>query len=174
MFVGLIFVSLSAEFGGGHTKADKLGYSESGHYKEGRFINLITTKMDMGFKNMFTTIKEFSESRPGKFPSAELLINYVNSLEIVNNRAPRLIWFGHSAFLLQFDGKTILLDPMLGKTPAPHPLLETNGYSKALSIEIEKLPSIDAIIISHDHYDHLDYGSIKKLKHEGRKLCSET
>ena len=53
---------------------------------------------------------------------------------------------------------------MLGKTPAPHPLLETNGYSKALSIEIEKLPSIDAIIISHDHYDHLDYGSIKKLK----------
>jgi L-ascorbate metabolism protein UlaG (beta-lactamase superfamily) len=53
---------------------------------------------------------------------------------------------------------------MFGKVPAPHPTLGNNRFSKELPIEVEKLPLIDAVLISHDHYDHLDYGSIKKLK----------
>jgi L-ascorbate metabolism protein UlaG (beta-lactamase superfamily) len=62
------------------------------------------------------------------------------------------------------DGKNILIDPMLGESPSPLPFLGSKRYSDELPIAIEKLPQIDAIIISHDHYDHLDYGSIKRLK----------
>jgi len=64
------------------------------------------------------------------------------------------------------DGKKILLDPMFGDTPAPHPWLGSKRYSDGLPIEIEKLPRIDFVIFSHDHYDHLDYGSIQKLKNK--------
>jgi len=58
----------------------------------------------------------------------------------------------------------ILIDPMFSETPAPLPILGPKRFSAELPIEIEELPKIDAIILSHDHYDHLDYKSIQKLK----------
>ncbi len=59
---------------------------------------------------------------------------------------------------------------MFGAVPAPHPWLGKKRYSKELPIEVEKLPAIDLIIFSHDHYDHLDYGSIQKLKGKTKKF----
>jgi L-ascorbate metabolism protein UlaG (beta-lactamase superfamily) len=59
---------------------------------------------------------------------------------------------------------TLLLDPMFGRSPSPFPIFGPKRYSVKLPIEIEELPTIDAVIFSHDHYDHLDYGSIRKLK----------
>jgi L-ascorbate metabolism protein UlaG (beta-lactamase superfamily) len=62
------------------------------------------------------------------------------------------------------EGKRIFFDPMLGESPSPHPLLGPKRFSKELPIDIDKLPFIDAVVLSHDHYDHLDYESIIKLK----------
>jgi L-ascorbate metabolism protein UlaG (beta-lactamase superfamily) len=89
-------------------------------------------------------------------------------LEIVSHEPSitQLTWFGHSAFLLELDGKKILIDPMFGPSPSPIPIFAVKRYSKELPIAIEKLPFIDAVIFSHDHYDHLDYGSIQKLKNK--------
>jgi len=121
--------------------------------------------MDMSLGNLYTMTKEFITGVPNDRPSNELPVLKIDSTEIANfNKGNRLIWFGHSAFLLQLDQKNILIDPMLGDVPAPHPWLGGKRYSKQLPIEIEQLPKIDAILISHDHYDHLDYGSIQKLK----------
>ncbi|MEP4757808.1 MAG: MBL fold metallo-hydrolase, partial [Nonlabens ulvanivorans] len=64
----------------------------------------------------------------------------------------------------KMNDKSILIDPMFGKVAAPHPWLGANRFNSELPIEIEDLPSIDAVIISHDHYDHLDYDSIIALK----------
>jgi len=90
---------------------------------------------------------------------------HIDSLDIVNHKdKTRLIWFGHSTFLMQMNNKNMLIDPMFGAVPAPHPTLGVKRFSKELPIAIEKLPHIDAVLISHDHYDHLDYGSIIKLK----------
>src|SRR5690606_6974738 len=92
-------------------------------------------------------------------------VEALDSLDIAGyTGSTRLIWFGHSAFILQTNNKTILIDPMFGKVPAPHPMLGSNRFSKNLPIGVDKLPRIDAVLISHDHYDHLDYGSIQKLK----------
>jgi L-ascorbate metabolism protein UlaG (beta-lactamase superfamily) len=66
--------------------------------------------------------------------------------------------------MLQINGKTILIDPMFGKVAAPHPLLGAKRFNSTFPIEIEKLPRIDAVVYSHDHYDHLDYESVLKLK----------
>lgn len=165
IIIGLIFINTSPQFGGKHSKADKERYALSGHYENNKFVNLIPTKvMDMSLSNIVGMTKDYIKGNTHKAPQFELPVLDLDSAEVSDFSANRLLWFGHSAFLLQLDGKNILLDPMLGESPAPHPMLGTKRYSENLPIEIEKLPSIDFIILSHDHYDHLDYNSIMKLK----------
>ncbi len=165
------FLLFSPEFGGKPSKADKKRFEASNNYSDGVFVNEIETNMDMSAGDMWKTLKEFMRDTPGRRPQKPLHQESVDSTEIANYSGPsRLIWFGHSAFLLQMDGQTILIDPMLGKVPAPHPWLGGNRFNEDLPIILEKLPKIDAVIISHDHYDHLDYGSIKKLKEKTSKF----
>ncbi len=158
-----LFLNISPQFGKGATKEQKNEYAKSGHYEKGKFINQSKTVIDASYWNM---IKEMIKGSPNRRPHQNIVVEKIDSITIENHNTniTQLTWFGHSAFLLQIDGKMILLDPMFGKTPAPHPLIGPKRYSKELPIEIEKLPFIDAIIFSHDHYDHLDYGSIQELK----------
>lgn len=163
--VAALFINLSPEFGGKANKEEIAKYEKSGHFEEGKFVNQIPTSMDMSFGSMMGTMIDFIKGVPNGKPQFDIPVEHIDSIEVVeNNSRSRLIWFGHSAFLLQIDGKNILIDPMLGNVPAPHPYLGGKRYSKELPIEIQKLPRIDAVLISHDHYDHLDYGSIQLLK----------
>ncbi|MCG3056155.1 MBL fold metallo-hydrolase, partial [Escherichia coli] len=75
-----------------------------------------------------------------------------------------LTWFGHSAFLLSIDNKKLLIDPMLGPTASPVSFIGSKRYSQDILHIIDEMPPIDAVLLTHDHYDHLDYSSIKKLK----------
>lgn len=160
-----MFTNLSPQFGKDPSPEKKNQYEKSPNFKEGKFHNLIPTSMDMDFWKAVKMLPKFFAGTPNSRPDFELPVVKVDSLDLVNSPSPtQLIWFGHSAFLLQLDGKNILLDPMFGEVPAPHPLLGRSRYSKELPIEVEKLPEIDMILFSHDHYDHLDYGSIQKLK----------
>jgi len=164
VIVGLLFLNLSPEFGRTPSKEQKASFEKLDNYNDGKFINQSPSPMDI---NTFKVLREFLKNDPGRKPSKPIDVEKVDSLDIAQNPGkPKLTWFGHSAFLLEMDGKNILIDPMFGDTPAPHPWLGTNRYSKELPISIDKLPPIDAVIISHDHYDHLDYGSIKKLKNK--------
>ena len=74
-----------------------------------------------------------------------------------------LTWLGHSTFILRVDGKTILTDPFL--TERASPLSFVGGVTRYSppGIQIENLPPVDIIIISHNHYDHLDVHTIDKF-----------
>ena len=159
------FVNFSPQFGGRISKESQLQYAKSDNYKNGKFINKKEIRLDMGFSDMVSTGVKFFQNTPGTVPDKSIEVEKIDSITLAQYKdKPRLIWFGHSAFLLQIEQKNILIDPMFGEVPAPHPVLGTKRFSNELPIEIEKLPNIDAIIISHDHYDHLDYNSIQKLK----------
>jgi len=161
----VLFVNFSPEFGGSQSKQKLAQFEKLDYFEDGKFSNLMPTNMDMDFSEAIKMLPEFFKNDPSRRPDFELPIAHRDSLELVTKDHPtRLVWFGHSTFLLQIDGKTILIDPMFGEVPAPNPLLGKKRYSKELPIEVEKLPHIDMIIMSHDHYDHLDYGSIQKLK----------
>ncbi|MCP4520580.1 MAG: hypothetical protein GY827_02595 [Cytophagales bacterium] len=167
---GTLFINLSPQFGGSATQEQKEAYAKSGHYddKEEIFINAVPTAVG-GFS--WDLLVDFIKGNPEGTPDHNLVPEKVDSLSLVTKdiEFTKVTWFGHSAFLLQMDGKNILLDPMLGESPSPSPLLGTKRYAKELPIEIEKLPVIDAIIFSHDHYDHLDYESVKKLMPKVKK-----
>lgn len=161
----ILFLYLSPEFGGSPSEEQKAIYVKSDNYANGKFVNRGDVKLSMSFGDMRKSLVGYFNPPPNTIPKQKLPIEKIDSLEITSYKdSTRLIWFGHSTFLLQIKNKNILIDPMFGKVPAPHPTLGNNRFSKELPIDIEKLPLIDAVLISHDHYDHLDYGSIKKLK----------
>lgn len=164
--IAALFINLSPEFGGEATDSQKADYAKADNYADGKFVNEKEANMGMDFKDGLKTMRQFFGSDPSRQPTEPQPIISIDPDEVAQNpdSLTRISWFGHSAFLLQIDGKNILLDPMLGPTPAPHPWLGTQRYTDELPIEIDELPNIDAVLISHDHYDHLDYGSIVKLK----------
>ncbi|MGL1888872.1 MAG: MBL fold metallo-hydrolase [Reichenbachiella sp.] len=163
VIVATLFINLSPQFGGKQNKNKLARFELSKNYKEGVFINNTPTSMDMSPAKIWSILKDQFSAVDTK-PGLDIDTYKIDSLEITKNKVARITWFGHSAFLLEMNGKNILIDPMLGNVPAPHPWLGANRFSNQLPIEIEKLPRIDVIIFSHDHYDHLDYGSIKLLK----------
>lgn len=158
-----LFVNLSPQFGQAPSQEQKTYYATLANYKDGDFVNTEATAIE---PNYWRLLKNWWNSSLNKRPSKDLLVEKIDSLSIEGNKDEntRIYWFGHSTFLLEIEGKKILLDPMFSEVPAPHPWLGEKRYSKELPIEIENLPFIDAVILSHDHYDHLDYESIQKLK----------
>ncbi len=164
-FIVVLFINLSPEFGGQATEIEQEVYAKSINHKDGIFVNKQPVRSSMSFEDIKKSLTSYFTPQPKTFPSKNIESEQVDSLAIANYKGKtRLIWFGHSTFLVQIDKKLILIDPMLGEVAAPHPMLGSKRFSKELPIEIEKIPELDAVLISHDHYDHLDYGSIKKLK----------
>lgn len=170
--IGVVFVNTSPEFGGSPTKEQAEQYALTGHYEDGKFVNQIPSEMEVGVKDIPSLLYQQIKGDPARQPNEKFNVQHIDSMKILQkpDTITRLTWFGHSAFLLEISGKKILLDPMFGDVAAPHPWLGKSRYSNGLPIEIEKLPEIDAIIMSHDHYDHLDYGSIMKLKEKTKQF----
>ncbi len=172
LIAGTLFINLNPAFGGTPTESDTAKYKESGLYKNGRFKNQIPTSLDMGLGELASTLTDFIKGSPDRQPATAIPVVKLDSLDIAARTGDetRLTWFGHSAFLLEIDSLKILIDPMFSSSPAPHPWLGPKRYFDELPIEIEKLPEIDAVLISHDHYDHLDYNSILKLKNKVKQF----
>ncbi|WP_317167653.1 MBL fold metallo-hydrolase [Flagellimonas sp. HSM57] len=162
----VIFVNFYPSFGGKITKELQKEYAQSKNYKKKQFVNEKDVPKNLSFVETLGIMRKFFFTKvPNGSPDKPLKVQKIDSTAIADyNGDTRLIWFGHSAFLLQINGKNILIDPMLSDVPAPHPWLGSGRFSKELPIAIAKLPIIDAVLISHDHYDHLDYESIRKLK----------
>ncbi|TYA72030.1 hypothetical protein FUA24_18855 [Seonamhaeicola marinus] len=162
--IGVIFVNTSPQFGGNQSEESLIKIKNSPNYNgDGAFKNQELTLASTGFK--WSSIPKFFTNGNNKVPSGVLPQNKLTTEYFENEpKEPRITWFGHSALFLEMDQLNIFIDPMLGNVPAPHPLLGGSRFNKELPISIENLPEIDLVLISHDHYDHLDYGSIQQLK----------
>ncbi len=74
----------------------------------------------------------------------------------------RATWLGHSTVLIEIDGLRVLTDPVWGKRASPSQLAGPKRF-QPVPLGLKALPKLDAVVISHDHYDHLDYTTIKEL-----------
>lgn len=167
-----LVVKFYPSFGGDVNKERQSVYEQTTHYKDGKFINLntnTTMPQNQSLGSMLKIAKKFffEKVKNGR-PSRDISVIKLDPTEVADyvKKEARLVWYGHSAFLLQIDGKNILLDPMFGQVAAPFSWMGEKRFNKELPLEIKKLPKIDAIIFSHDHYDHLDYESVMGLKNK--------
>lgn len=80
----------------------------------------------------------------------------------------KVIWFGHSTFMLNLKGKIILIDPILSNYASPLFFIMRRFQESPLTLE--ELPKIDYILISHDHYDHLDMPTVRYFKDKETKF----
>ena len=77
---------------------------------------------------------------------------------------PSITWLGHASFIVRIAGKTILTDPFIGKTAGPMGIGPKRFVASALTVD--ELPAVDVIVVSHDHYDHLDAHAINNYRHK--------
>ncbi|WP_233268669.1 MBL fold metallo-hydrolase [Cellulophaga sp. L1A9] len=167
-----LFTNFYPSFGGDVSKARKLIYQKSAQFKQGKFNNTKPVPKDLNFSETLKLSYTFLTTKvTNGRPKKDLKVHKLDSAAVANyTKEARLVWYGHSSFLLQLKGKTILLDPMLGKVAAPHPLLGANRFNTDFPLAVEKLGTIDAVIFSHDHYDHLDYETILKIKDKTKQF----
>lgn len=76
----------------------------------------------------------------------------------------KITWFGHSSYLIQIDGKNLLVDPIFSERSSPFQFIGTRRFKGTDFVKAEELPELDIVLLTHDHYDHLDYHTILKLK----------
>jgi L-ascorbate metabolism protein UlaG (beta-lactamase superfamily) len=82
-----------------------------------------------------------------------------------------LVWFGHSSYFMQVDGKRMLVDPVFSGNASPFKFT-TKSYPGSDVYTPDDIPEIDYLFISHDHWDHLDHATILKLKPKIRKIIT--
>lgn len=79
-----------------------------------------------------------------------------------NESGFRATWLGHSTVLLEMDGLRVLTDPVWSARISPFGLLAPKRF-QPVPVRVKDLPKLDAIVISHDHFDHLDHGTVLQL-----------
>jgi len=134
---------------------------KSPNYRDGKFRNLHDTpQLTQGLGTALYDYA-FKKSKEGE-PKEDLPSLFVD-WEKIDSTKPTLVWLGHSSYLIFIDGKKILVDPVLSQSASPIP-----GGGKPFKgttvTSAEALPAVDYLIITHDHYDHMDYETLKKIK----------
>ena len=132
------------------------------HYVNGAFQNLIDTPMrtqDTSFAS--NVISMLFDRNPNLKPSAALPASRVD-LKALPPQEDVVVWMGHSSYFVQLGGKRILIDPVFSTNAGPFP--GTNVAFPGTSVyTAEDMPPIDVLLVTHDHWDHLDYPSAKAL-----------
>lgn len=155
-----LFVNTAPQFGQKPIGEDLDRIQRSPHYKGDKFVNLIETNMG-SFVDMVKVLPDAIFGKGGN-PLAPLPVKFQQHNSPASDSLVYVTWYGHSALLIEIENKRILIDPMLTDVSSPVKMGSKRfPYNKP--IPIEDLDSIDVVIISHDHYDHLDYKTILKL-----------
>jgi L-ascorbate metabolism protein UlaG (beta-lactamase superfamily) len=158
----VLFLKFAPQIGQVPEGADLERIKKSPNHNGEIFINKVETH-EANFSEAMKTLPDFIWNKNGS-PEKPISTDFDNSINSKDSSC-YITWFGHSAFLLEIDEKRILIDPMLGNSASPI-YVTTKRFPYTEPIDLSAIKDIDAVIISHDHYDHLDYPTIEKIKDE--------
>jgi L-ascorbate metabolism protein UlaG (beta-lactamase superfamily) len=159
----ILMIKLNPAFGGSLTEEQKQAFSKYDHFEYGRFVNPEPTSMSFSLSDMVSLLRDAAKRHVDHRPNRKLLAIELDWNKVASEE-DSVTWFGHSSILVSMDNKKILIDPVLGLRTSPISIAGSKRYTGSLLSVIDDMSMIDAIFITHDHYDHLDYSSIKKLK----------
>ncbi len=144
---------------------------QSPNYKKGAFQNISPTSMKPEGVSYWKMTKEFFKKHPEVAPSFNLPF-VKTDLKKINAEEPVIVWFGHSSYFIRIANKNFLIDPVFSGNAAPVSFM-VKAFGGSNEYKAEDMPPIDYLILTHDHYDHLDFKTVRKLKSKvARVICS--
>jgi len=152
---------------GGKIEGERLArVNASPNFTDGRAQNTVETRMgsDDTWRDMREFFVEWFRGAEERKPPVPVLMETLNpaDLESVRQRGVRLIWLGHSSVYLEVDGTRVIIDPVWSDRASPFKIAGPKR-THPVPIALADLPTVDVVIISHDHYDHLDPGVVREL-----------
>ena len=141
----------------------------SPHFKDGSFKNLSNTPDLTEGVTYYAVMKEFLFTKKKRVKPTDTIPSTKTDLLNLNPKQDVLVWFGHSSYFIQLDGKKILVDPVLSGSASPLSFT-TPAFIGTDAYTTDDIPEIDYLFISHDHWDHLDYETLQKLKPKIKKV----
>ena len=179
LFIGVLLLLVLAvyafvrtePFGSLSAGTRKQRIEQSPNYRDGKFQNLSHTPDLAEDASYYSVIMEFffrKKERPrptSELPALKTDLKQLDPYEQV------LVWMGHSSYFIQADGKKILVDPVFSGAASPISFT-TRAFTGADKYTTDDLPNIDYLFISHDHWDHLDFTTIQKLKNKVAKVIT--
>ncbi|HEX2616821.1 MAG TPA: MBL fold metallo-hydrolase [Flavobacteriales bacterium] len=167
-----LYFALSPRIGSNPKGARLARIHASPAYREGKFQNPVPTDMNMPFHVMRKVMWEMLKGGDGREPKQ--VIPVVPFDKAAWERLPdtgfALAWFGHSSLLLKLDGITFLTDPVFSKRASTFSFAGPKRFRYTQHMSVDLLPKVDVVLLSHDHYDHLDHATIKQLR-DKRFIC---
>jgi L-ascorbate metabolism protein UlaG (beta-lactamase superfamily) len=144
---------------------------KSPNYRDKQFQNINHTPQLTEGVSMLTVMRKFffgnKENRkpPTSLPSKKTNLLNIDPAENI------LVWFGHSSYFIQVDGKKILVDPVFSGAASPLSFT-TKSFPGSDVYTTADFPEIDYLFITHDHWDHLDYETVVKLKPKVKQVIT--
>ena len=132
----------------------------SPNWRGGRFVNKLPARQPPLFKTLGKWLRGADNTVPAASPP--LVTRVAREFNVAPKSGLRITWLGHSSFLVEIDGRRVLVDPVLSERASPFSWAGPKRFHKA-PLSIDDLPTIDAVVISHDHYDHLDHRTVRAL-----------
>lgn len=158
------------EFGRAPSGERLVRMQASPHYKNGQFQCLEPVENIMeGDENRFTAMWKFLFGDKLELSPQQTMLSRKTDLKALDVSENVIVWMGHSTFYLQLGGRRILIDPVFSSYASPLFFINkafpgSNVYTAA------DMPDIDVLVVSHDHWDHLDYPTIISLKSKIQKI----
>ena len=157
---GIILIACGTT-GSAPSETVRLSFAKSPQWSGDRFRNRLPKKrtpLTQAVRQYFLGKSDYRD------PKSAIQINRLGKedFQTLPETGLRVIWLGHSTVLVEIDGKRILIDPVWSDSVSPIPWLGGKRYHEP-PIALADLPPIDAVVISHDHYDHLDMPTVKQL-----------
>src|SRR5699024_4319728 len=169
LFVFVFFYLRLPQFGKAPAKNRLKRIQHSPNYKNGKFQNKhFTPSFTKGYSPIRIIYDMFFKKHPGTVP-IDSIPSIKNNLHQLPSDEDVLIWFGHSSYYIQAGGYNFLVDPVFSQNASPIPT--SNKSFKGTDIySAADMPEIDFLLITHDHYDHLDYLTIIGLKNKVKNV----
>lgn len=155
-------MKLSKMFGQFPDQQRKAYFKTLENYKDGQFQNQIPTPALLEGESMGKLLLEFFGKHLDATPRVPIP-SVKTDLFSLAAEEDTLLWFGHSSYFMQLSGKKFLIDPVFSGNASPI-LGSVKAFAGADEFKASDMPDIDVLLISHDHWDHLDYGTICLLK----------
>jgi L-ascorbate metabolism protein UlaG (beta-lactamase superfamily) len=142
----------------------------SNHYKDNHFENVVPTTVALEGVSFFKMMRDMRH-RPASAQPDHAIPSVHTDLRALPKDRATIVWFGHSSYLLQINQTTILVDPVFSGHASPVSFL-AKAYPGTGVYTAADMPEIDIMLLTHDHYDHLDYTTIRQLMPTTKHYCT--